>query len=240
MPSASEKPLTGRIALVTGASRGIGYAAAKALAEAGAHCILLARTQGGLEELDDAIHTAGGTATLVVQDLAQHDKIDHLGAAIHERWGKLDILVGNAGTLGSLSPLGHIDPDEWQSVMSTNLTANWRLIRAMDPLLQSSDAGRVIFVTCEAGHLPKAYWASYAVSKSALETLALIYAAENANSSVSCNLLDPGPVHTALRTQAMPGEDPDSLNTPSACGTLFVEMALPSCLKNGERVVFSG
>ncbi len=240
MPASPDKPLSNRTALITGASRGIGYAAALALAEAGAHCIVLARTQGGLEELDDAITQAGGTATIVVQDLLEHEKIDNLGAALYERWGKLDIFVGNAGILGSLSPLGHVDPNEWDRVIATNLTSNWRLLRSLDPLLRNSDAARVILVTCPVGKEPKAYWASYAVSKSGLEALAQIYAAEHENTSVNCNLLDPGSVNTALHTQAMPGIDPETLTKPAALGELFVELAAPDCQHNGALIAYNG
>ena len=173
------QPLANRIALVTGASRGIGYATALALAQAGAHVVAVARTVGGLEELDDAIRAASGSsATLVPLDLKDYPGIDRLGLALRERFGRLDILVGNAGILGSLSPLGHVEPKAWDDVMAVNVTANWRLICAMDPLLKFSDAGRVVFVSSGVAARATAYWGPYAVSKAALETLARTYAAE--------------------------------------------------------------
>ncbi len=170
--------LKGRIALVTGASRGIGRATALELAKAGAHVIAVARTVGGLEELDDEIRAAGSAATLVPIDLKDFDAIDRLGAAVLERWGKLDILVGNAGMLGPLSPLGHVEPKAFDEVMAVNVTANWRLIRSLDPLLQASDAGRALFVSSGAAHKTMAYWGPYSISKAALQALAMTYAAE--------------------------------------------------------------
>src|SRR6266481_846600 len=173
-------PLLHRIALVTGASRGIGYATALALAKAGAHIVALARTVGGLEELDDAVKAAGSSATLVPLDLKDYEGIDRLGLALRERFGRLDVLVGNAGILGPLSPLGHVEAKAWEEVMALNVTANWRLICAMDQLLKFSDAGRVVFVSSGVAALALAYWGPHAVSKSALETLARTYAAETA------------------------------------------------------------
>ena len=173
------KPLQDRIALVTGASRGIGRAAALAFAEAGAHVVAVARTRGALEELDDEIRARGGDpATLVPLDLKDMEALDRLGAALHERWGKLDVLFGNAGILGDLTPLGHVDPKTWDTLMAVNVTANWRLIRSLDPLLRASDAGRAIFVSSGAAHKCTAYWGPYSVSKAALEALARTYAAE--------------------------------------------------------------
>lgn len=232
--------LAGRIALVTGASRGLGHAAAKALAAEGAHVIAVAtpRSVGALEELDDEIEALGGTATLTPLDLADGAAIDRLGGAIHERWGKLDILIGNAGLLGVLSPLGHIEPKEWERVLAVNLTANWRLIRSLEPLLRQSDAGRAVFVTSGAAHKAKPYWGLYAVSKAGLECLARIWAAECAGTSIRVNLLNPGPVRTAMRAKAMPGEDPATLPTPSELAPLFVRMASPSFTENGTTVDF--
>ena len=230
-------PLSSRIALVTGASRGIGRAVALELARQGAHVIALARTQGALEDLDDDIRKIGGEATLVPCDLADHEAIDRLGAAIHERWGKLDILVGNAGLLGVLSPLGHIDPKEWDKVMSVNVTANWRLIRSLDPLLQRSDAGRVVFMSSGAGHRAelRAYWGLYGVTKAALDTLARFYAAETQNiTKIRVNLFQPGPLRTAMRAKAMPGEDPMTLNTPEEAAPALVAMCAPEWNETGK------
>ncbi|MFE1598649.1 SDR family NAD(P)-dependent oxidoreductase [Methylobacterium sp. ID0610] len=230
------KPLADRIAVVTGASRGIGRAAALALAEAGAHVIAVARTQGALEELDDAIRQFGGAATLVPLDVTDYDAIDRLGAAIHERWGKLDILVGNAGVLGRLMPLGHVDPKLWASVMDVNLTANWRLIRSLDPLLQRSDAGRAIFVSSGAASSCRAYWGPYAVSKAALEALVRTYAAETATTPIRAMLVNPGPLRTEMRRAAMPGEDPETLRTPEELAPHIVRLASPAW--NGSGLIY--
>ena len=237
MPS----PLSNRIALVTGASRGIGYAVALELARQGAHVIALARTQGGLEELDDDIRKIGGEATLVPCDLADHEAIDRLGAAIHERWGRLDILVGNAGLLGTLSPLGHLDPSEWDKVFSVNVTANWRLIRSLDPLLQRSDAGRVVFVSSGASTRaePRAYWGLYATTKAALDMIARSYAAETKNiSNVRVMLFNPGPLRTAMRAKAMPGEDPLTLKTPDEVAPAIAAMCAPDWNETGKLYDF--
>ncbi len=229
--------LEGRVALVTGASRGIGMAVARRFAAEGAHLVLVARTGGGLEELDDAIRQDGGQgATLVPLDLREFDAIDRLGASLYERHGRLDVLVGNAGVLGTLSPLGHIEPNDWAEVMDINLTANWRLIRSLDPLLRQSDAGRAIFVTSGAAAAPHAYWGAYAVSKAALEMLVTTYAAEIAKTRVRANLLDPGTVRTAMRASAFPGEDPLRLAAPEALTEAFVDLAVPECTRNGEVV----
>ena len=233
-------PLADRIALVTGASRGIGYAAALALAEAGAHIVAVARTVGGLEELDDAIRAAGsgGSATLVPLDLKDHAGIDRLALALHERFGRLDVLVGNAGILGPLSPLGHVEASAWDDVIAVNVTANWRLIRAMDPLLRASDAGRVVFVSSGVAALALAYWGPYAVSKAALEALARTYAAETASTKVRVNLLAPGPTRTRMRAQAMPGEDPMTLKTPDKIAEAIVELCLPSVQESGKLYAY--
>jgi NAD(P)-dependent dehydrogenase (short-subunit alcohol dehydrogenase family) len=236
-------PLSSRIALVTGASRGIGRAVALELAKAGAHVIALARTQGALEELDDEIRALGGEATLVPCDLVDHDALDRLGAAIHERWGKLDILVGNAGLLGVLSPLGHIDPKEWDKVFAVNVTANWRLIRSLDPLLKNSDAGRVVFLSSGAGHRAdlRAYWGLYGTTKAALDALARFYAAETQNiSSVRVNLFNPGPLRTTMRAKAMPGEDPMTLRTPEEAAPKILAMCAPEWAETGKLYDFPG
>jgi len=234
--AAAEGRLRGRIALVTGASRGIGAAVAKRYAAEGAQVILTARTVGGIEETDDAIRAAGGTAILVPLDLTDGNKIDEFGARLYERFGKLDILVGNAGTLGVLTPVGHMDPPVWDKVVAVNLTANWRLLRSMDPLLRRSDAGRAIFVTSGVtrGVLP--FWGAYAASKAALEALVKTYAAEISKFGLRANLVDPGVVRTALRAQAFPGEDPNTLPAPEAITEVFVALAEPSCRRNGQVV----
>ena len=234
------KPLQGRRALVTGASRGIGKAVALALADAGADIIAVARarSQGALEDLDDQIRAKGQSCTLVPMDLKDFDAIDRLGGGIFERWGKLDILVGNAGVLGTISPLGHIGVKDWAELMDVNVTANWRLIRSMDPLLKQSDAGRAIFVTSGAAGKHKQHWGGYAVSKAALEELVLTYAAESKISGVKVNMIDPGPIATHMRAKAVPGEDPATLPKPADIAPLFVELASPSCEKSGERVSF--
>jgi NAD(P)-dependent dehydrogenase (short-subunit alcohol dehydrogenase family) len=217
-----------RIALITGASRGIGRALALALARQGVHVVALARTQGALEELDDEIGAFGGQATLVPCDLADHDALDRLGAALFERYGRLDILVGNGGILGPLTPLSHVSPKEWDKVFSVNVTANWRLIRAFDPLLRASEHGRVVFITSGAAHRAqmKPYWGPYAVSKAALEAIARTYAAEmKTTSAVTVMLANPGPLRTRMRALAMPGEDPMTVRLPEE----FVEKILPLC-----------
>ncbi|MFP6758611.1 MAG: SDR family NAD(P)-dependent oxidoreductase [Alphaproteobacteria bacterium] len=228
--------LAGRIAVVTGASRGIGQAVALRMAEEGAHVYAIARSEEGLEALNKKIPAAGGPATMVPLDVNDGPAIDRLGGVIAERHGKLDILVGAAGTLGALSPLSHIRPHIWDRVIETNLTANWRLIRGFDTLLRQSDAGRAIFVTSGVARGPRAYWGAYAVSKAALEMLAGIYAEETRNTSVRVNILDPGVVRTAMRAEAMPGEDPATLPPPEAITDSFLELALPSCTRHGEII----
>jgi NAD(P)-dependent dehydrogenase (short-subunit alcohol dehydrogenase family) len=227
-------PLADRIALVTGASRGIGFEAALALARAGAHVVAVARTVGGLEELDDAIKAAGGSATLVPLDLKDYEGIDRLAVALFERYRRLDVMVGNAGILGPLSPLGHVEAKAWDEVIAVNVTANWRLVRAMDPLLQFSDAGRVVFVSSGMAALAPAYWGPYAISKAALEVLARTYAAETAATKVRVNLLSPGPMRTRMRAQAIPGEDPMTLETPDKAAARIVELCLPSVQESGR------
>src|SRR4051812_5988966 len=189
----SGKLLASRIALVTGASRGIGRAITLALAHAGAHVVAVARTVGGLEELDDAIKADGGTATLVPLDMKDFDGIDRLATAVRERYGRLDILIGNAGILGSLSPLDHVQPQDWDNVVAINITANWRMIRAFTDLLKASDAGRVVFITSGVASQARAYWGPYAMSKAALDVLARTFAAETASTNVRINVLGPGP-----------------------------------------------
>ncbi len=209
-----DKPLSGQLALVTGASRGIGYATALALGEAGAHVVAVARTVGGLEELDDDIKAAGGSATLVPLDITDFDGLDRMGASIYERWGKLDIMVANAGVLGVITPLTHLDIQEWQKLVDVNLTANWRLLRSMDPLLRQSDRGRAVFLSSSVGSKARAYWGGYAITKAGLEMLARTYALETQKTNVKTVIVNPGATRTAMRAQAMPGENPDTLPTP--------------------------
>ena len=231
-------PLADRIAIVTGASRGIGYATARALAKAGAHVVALAQTQGGLEELDDEIKKDGGSATLVPLNLTDFDGIARLGAALNERYGKLDILVGNAGVAGPSSPLGHIELKPWNDVMAVNVTANFQLIRCMEPLLKQSDAGRAVFVTSGAANKATAYVGPYAASKAALETLARAWAQETASTSLRVNVFTPGPVRTRMRAQAMPGEDPTTLEPPDQVAQTIVEMCLPSMQESGKLYAY--
>jgi NAD(P)-dependent dehydrogenase (short-subunit alcohol dehydrogenase family) len=237
--AAGSGKLADKIALITGASRGLGAAVALRCAAEGAHVVLAARTVGGLEEVDDAIRAAGGTATLVPLDLRQFGKIDELAAALFNRYGRLDILVGNAGEVGIFSPLGHIPPEIWAEVVDLNLTANWRLVRAMDPLLRAAPTGRAIFVTSAIGRDTLAYWGPYAVSKIGLEMLVRIYAAEIASTRVRANLIDPGPLRTRLRARAFPGEDPASLPTPDSVADYFVDLAASDCTRNGEVLTVS-
>ncbi|MFZ5609207.1 MAG: SDR family NAD(P)-dependent oxidoreductase [Pseudomonadota bacterium] len=233
--------LSGRLAVVTGASRGIGAAIALGLARAGAHLVLVARTQGALEDLDDAIQGEGlAPATLVPLDLADGAGIDRLGAAVAERWGKLDILIGNAGILGELTPVSHISVKEWEALLAINLTANWRLIRTFDPLLRASEAGRALFISSGAAHKAKPYWGGYAVTKIALEKLVETYAAEVANvSAVKANLLDPGPMRTRMRAAAMPGEDPLTLPPPEALVPLVLKLCARTLDKTGALFRFA-
>lgn len=232
--------LQGKTAVVTGASRGIGYAVAKALASEGAHIIAVARTVGGLEDLDDEIKAAGGSATLVPLDLKDVEGIDRMALALHERWQKLDILVGNAGILGRLTPLGHLDPGEWDDVVAVNVTANWRLIRAFDPLLRASEGGRAVFITSGAASACKAYWGSYTITKAALDALAKTYAAECAATNIKVNLVNPGPLRTALRAQAWPGEDPETVDHPAAFAKALVDLVRPETETSGAHYGFEG
>ena len=228
--------LDGRIALVTGASRGIGAAVAERFAAEGAHLVLAARTVGGLEEVDDKVEAAGGKATLVPLDLTDSAAIDQLGGAIHERFGRLDVLVGNAGSLGVLSPVGHIEPRAWDEAVAVNLTANQRLIRSLDPLLRLSEAGRAIFVTSGAVRNLRPFWSAYAATKAALEAMVVIYAKEMEKTDVKANLVDPGATRTAMRAEAFPGEDPLGLQTPEDITQVFVDLAAADCELNGEVV----
>jgi NAD(P)-dependent dehydrogenase (short-subunit alcohol dehydrogenase family) len=225
--------LSGRVAVVTGASRGIGYAAALGLAAAGAHVIAVARTVGGLEELDDAIRAKGGQATLVPLDLTDYAGIDRLGAAIHERWGKVDIVLGNAGVLGVITPLSHLDPKVFDTTMAINVTSNWRLIRSLDVLLRQSDAGRALFLTSGITKAYLPYWGVYAASKAALEALVRTYAAEIRMTKATANLFNPGPIRTHMRAQIAPGEDPLKLQPPEALVPDILRMVSPEYAANG-------
>jgi NAD(P)-dependent dehydrogenase (short-subunit alcohol dehydrogenase family) len=226
-------PLINRVAVVTGASRGIGRAAALALAEAGAHVVAVARTVGGLEELDDEIKRHGGDATLVPLDLKDFAGIDRLGAALYERWGRVDALLGNAGLLGAITPLAHLEPRVFDDVMAVNVTANWRLIRSLDPLLRRSDAGRALFVTSGVTRSLPPFWGSHSISKAALEGLVRTYAAELRQTSARANLINPGPLRTRLRAAAVPGEDPLTLQPPEALVPDIVQMLSPAFTANG-------
>ena len=228
--------LDSRVAVITGASQGIGRAVAKRFAEEGAKLILVARSTEGLEGTDNLVRAAGGEATLVPLDLIDGAGIDRLGAAIAERWGRLDILVGNAAMLGTLSPVGHIDPTEWTQVMRVNVTANWWLLRSLDPLLRASNSGRAIFVTSGVTQGAFAYYGPYSASKAALESLVRTYAAEITKTKVRANLIDPGVIRTAMRARAYPGEDPATLRGPEAVTGAFVALAEEACQHNGERI----
>ena len=231
--------LTGRIAVVTGASRGIGYFIARDMAAAGAHVVAVARTVGGLEELDDEIksehaRTGKGSATLVPLDLADMAGIDRLGGSINERWGKLDILVANAGVLGVIAPIGHVEAKVFEKVMNINVTSTWRLIRSVDPLLRKSDAGRAIVLSSGAAHSARAFWGPYAASKAAVEALVRSWADETKNLPLRVNAVDPSATRTAMRAQAMPGEDPKTLPHPSEIAANILPLADPALRETGR------
>lgn len=233
----ANKTLTGRIALVTGASRGIGFAVARRFAQEGAHVIATARTVGGLEELDDLIKQDGaGECSLVPMDVREKHVIEQLGATLAQRFGRLDVLVGNAGMLGELSELRHVTDKVWQQVMDVNVTANWRFIRALDPLLRMSDAGRAMFVTSGVTQGVMPFWGAYSISKVALEHMALTYAEEVRHTAIKVNLVDPGVVRTHMRATAMPGEDASTLPTPEDITDRFVELASARYSKTAQRV----
>lgn len=232
------KRLNGRIALVTGASRGLGRAVAKAVAGEGAHVILLGRTAGALEEVDDEIRSKGGTTTIVTLDLRNSDKTDQLGPILYQRWGKLDILVANAGVLGPLSPLSHITADAWSTVIDTNLNANWRLIRTLDPLLRLSDGGRAVFISSGAASSANAYWGPYAASKAGLEAMVRSYAHEVENTRMRVNIVNPGPMRTAMRAKAFPGEDPKTLPSPDDIAPFVLALTMPDLTTNGETLAY--
>jgi NAD(P)-dependent dehydrogenase (short-subunit alcohol dehydrogenase family) len=228
------KPLSDRVALVTGASRGIGAALALELALAGAHVIAVARTVGGLEDLDDKIKATGGSATLVPLDVKDSDGIARLALALNERYQRLDVLVGNAGILGPLSPLSHIEPKDWDNLIAVNVTANWQLIRCMDALLKRAQSGRAVFLTSGVAHMGRAYWGPYAASKAALEVLVRTYAAECATTAVRANLFAPGPTRTRMYATAFPGVDPLTVPTPEEVAKAMLPLCLPACTENGK------
>ena len=230
------KRLKDRIALITGASSGIGRAAALDFAREGAHVLLLARTRKALEEVDDRVRAEGGKATLIPLDLADGKAIDALGPSLYERFGRLDVLVGNAAILGRLSPLTHVPAEHWERTFAINVTANWRLIRTLDPLLRRSESGRVIFVTSGVARSARAYWAPYSVSKAALEALAKTYANETTDSAIKVNLIDPGATATRMRAEAYPGEDRATLRTPEEVAERFVAFAMPDWMETGQIV----
>jgi NAD(P)-dependent dehydrogenase (short-subunit alcohol dehydrogenase family) len=232
------QPLHNRIALVTGASRGIGYATALGLARAGAHVVAVARTVSGLEELDDAVRAAGSTATLVPLDMRDYGGLYRLAASLSERYARLDVLVGNAAIGGVPSPLDHIEPKAWDESMAVNVTANWHLIRAMDPLLKRSEAGHAVFITSGAATLARAYWAPYSVSKAALDALVRTYAEETSATTVRVNLFNPGPTRTRMRALVMPGEDPMTLPTPNEVAEKILDLCLPSFTETGKIYEF--
>jgi NAD(P)-dependent dehydrogenase (short-subunit alcohol dehydrogenase family) len=232
----SELPLTGSIALITGASRGIGAAVSVELARLGAHVVITARTQGGLEETDDAIRAIGGNATLLPLDLADVEQIDALGPSIYQRFGRLDVLVHNAGALGRLTPVSHIMPKDWADVIAVNLTASWRLIRTCEPLLRNAPAGRAVFVTEDRARAPKAYWGAIGATKAAMEHLVLTWADEVRTTRLRVNLFDPGPTATRMRSQAMPGEDPTTIQQPHDVAPALAALCLPTEQRHGALV----
>lgn len=231
----TEQPLAGRIALITGASRGLGAATARCFAAAGAHVILLARTQGALEELDDQIQTAGGRATLFPFDLGETRKISAIGPAIAEKFGRLDILVGNAAQLGNLSPVAHSDPKIFEETFRINFFANYHLLRTLDPLLRASDAGRALFVTDAAAHVKSPFWGAYAAAKAALDSMILTYAAEVAHSPLRVNLVDPGIMQTEMRASAFPAEAHAVLPKPDDIAAALIQWASPHCSETGTQ-----
>ncbi len=232
-----EKRLKNKIVLITGASRGIGRSVALRFAKEGAHLIILARTTGALEALDDQIRDlTGNNSTLIPFDLENTHDIKNLSHEVHNRFKRLDVLVGNAGILGGLSPINDITSDTWQTVLNVNLNANWQLINCFNPLLKRSKAGRVIFVTSSVGSRPRAYWGAYSVSKAALEMLTKIYAQEQIKSHINVNLINPGATRTRMRAEAMPGEDSNKLKHPDEVTEYFVQLAEDSCLLNGVTI----
>ncbi|MFG1348278.1 SDR family NAD(P)-dependent oxidoreductase [Xanthobacter autotrophicus] len=234
----ADRPLADKIALVTGATRGIGAATAIELARAGAHVICVGRSDSGLQDMDDNIRAVGGTATLVPLDLKDFEAIDRLGGALYERYGRLDVFVANAGVLGPLSPLGHVYPKDWDNIVAVNLTANWRCVRSFDPLLKLSPAGRVVMISSGAAHKARAYWGPYALTKAGLEVLARTWAAESVSGNLKVNLFNPGPIRTLMRAKAFPGEDPMTLPAPEEAAAAILPLCLPSFMETGKLYDF--
>jgi NAD(P)-dependent dehydrogenase (short-subunit alcohol dehydrogenase family) len=234
MPDRAGSPR--RIVLITGASRGLGAALADAFAAEGTQLVLIGRTPGALEEVDDRVRARGGRATLVPLDLLQSEAIDRLGGVLAERYGRLDVLIGNAAELGTLSPLGHVEPKVFEEVMALNAGANYRLVRSFDALLRAAPAGRAIFVTCSQARDARAFWGAYAASKAALEALVLSYAGEVRRTRLRVNLVDPGAMRTRLRARAYPGEEPAEQPAPESAVGPFLALAAPECTRHGELI----
>ncbi len=232
----SELAFNGQVALVTGASRGLGAAISVELAKRGAHVLMLARSKKGLERTDDIIRQNGGTATLILSDLRKPSDVEALGPALAERYGKLDILVGNAAILGPLMPLTHMPADVWADIIDTNLNANFRLIRMLDPLLRAAPAARALFVTSSVASKPRAFWSAYSASKAALVSLVATYAAESVHTNVKANCIDPGGMRTEMRASAFPGEDADSLPLPEIVAHKLLPLLAESCPHNGAHL----
>lgn len=235
----SDTDFQGRLALITGASAGLGRALALALAKSGAHVIAIARNKDRLERLDDEIRAIGAEATLVPLDITKGDGLDELGGVIFERWKKLDILVANAAMLGTMGPLAHVKPRDWDAVIETNITANFRLIRSFDVLLRAADAGRAVFITSHITQVKRAYWGPYATTKAAVEALATTYAMETSKTSLKVNVIDPGAMRTAMRAEAFPGEDPDTLPAPEEIAPFILKALRPDFTLTGERLTIS-
>ncbi|GGF87223.1 oxidoreductase [Azorhizobium oxalatiphilum] len=234
----TERPFADKIAVVTGATRGVGEAVAVALAAGGAHVVALGRTEGALEELDDKIVAAGGTSTLVPMDVTDYDAIDRLGAALYERYGHLDVFVGNAGFLGPLTPMRDVELKDWDKAVNINLTANYRFIRSFDPLLRMATSGRAVLVSSGAAHKDRAYWGPYAITKAGLEVMGRTWAAETVTTPLKINLFNPGPIRTRMRAKAFPGEDPMTLPTPEEAAEAIVALCRTDFMETGKLYDF--